>query len=382
MSDKRDYYEVLGVEKGADATTIKKSYRKLAMKYHPDQNPGDAAAETKFKEAAEAYDVLSSDEKRSKYDQFGHQAFAPGGMGGGAGFSSMEDIFSHFGDIFGGGGGGGSSFFGDLFGGGGGRRRGGPPKGRDLKIVLDLTLEEIDAGVTKSVKVQRVNTCETCTGSGAKEGTGKKTCTTCGGRGQVAKNAGFFTMASPCPTCRGAGQMLESPCASCNGSGGKRASAEIDLAIPAGVEEGVRLRVSGEGDAGPPGAQRGDLYVVIRETEHKVFQRSGPDVLTEIPFSFGQLALGAKVEIPTLRGKVDMSVPAGTQSGKVFRLRGQGLPRLEGRGRGDQLVRVFVEVPKKLTDEQKKLLQQFDELEDERTGKKSFFERITDHFSF
>ncbi|MFT7678762.1 MAG: molecular chaperone DnaJ [Planctomycetota bacterium] len=384
MSDKRDYYEVLGVPKDAEATAIKKAYRKLAMKHHPDRNPDDAGAESKFKEAAEAYDVLGDQEKRGQYDRFGHQAFSPGGQYGGGGFSNMDDIFSAFGDIFsgGGGGGGGGGIFDNIFGGGGGgRRRSGPRRGRDLKVVLDLTLEEIDTGVSKTLSINRVEHCDPCSGKGAKPGTGRKTCSTCGGRGQVAQKAGFFTMAQTCPTCQGAGESLEDPCSECNGSGGLRAQADVEIAIPAGIEEGVRLRVSGEGDAGPPGGSRGDLYVLVREVEHKIFQRSGPDVLTEVPFSFSQLALGDKVEIPTLRGKLEMTVPAGTQSGKVFRLRAQGLPRMEGRGRGDQLVRVFVQIPTKLTERQEELLREFGELENSSKGSKSFFERIADHFS-
>jgi molecular chaperone DnaJ len=376
MSDKRDFYEVLGVPKDADEGQIKKAYRKLALEFHPDRNPDNPEAEQRFKEAAEAYDVLGNAEKRSQYDQFGHAAF---GAGGGPQFSNMEDIFSAFGDIFGGGGGGGG-IFGDLFG-GGGRRRAGPGRGRDLKIVLDLTLEEIDQGAKKTVTLKRVERCAPCKGSGAEPGTSKETCRTCGGRGQVTRNAGFFSMASTCPTCRGAGEAIASPCRNCKGSGGVQDRKEIELDIPAGVEEGVRLRVTAEGDAGPPGGQRGDLYVVIRERDHKVFQRSGPDVLTEVPFSFPQLALGDKVEIPTLRGKVEMTVPAGTASGKVFRLRGLGLPRLESSGRGDQLVRVFVEVPTKLSDRQRELLVEYGEIEAERSGRKSFFERVVDYFS-
>ena len=269
--------------------------------------------------------------------------------------------------------------FGDMFG-GGGRRRSGPRKGRDLRIVLDLTLEEIASGVAKTVTLGRTEKCEPCSGSGAKKGTSKVTCSTCNGQGQVARSAGIFQVAQTCPKCQGAGQMIESPCEECNGSGGLRTKADVTIQVPAGVEEGMRLVVRGEGDAGAQGAPRGDLQVVIRETEHKLYQRSGPDLLIEVPVSFAQLALGDKVEIPTLTGKVDMSIPAGTQSGKLFRLRGQGLPHLEGRGQGDQLVRVFVEIPKKLTDRQKELLREFGELEDERTGKKSFFERILDHF--
>ncbi|MEZ6005666.1 MAG: molecular chaperone DnaJ [Planctomycetota bacterium] len=377
MADKRDYYEVLGVPKDADQTAIKKAYRKLAMQFHPDQNQGDKEAEGKFKEAAEAYDVLGNAEKRAQYDRFGHQAFAGPAGGGGAGFRNMEDIFSAFGDIFGGGGGG---MFSDLFG-GGARRRSGPRKGRDLRISLSLTLEEIASGVSKTVTLNRTERCTPCGGSGAKAGSGKSTCSTCGGQGQVARSAGIFTMAQTCPTCQGAGKVIDKPCDSCKGSGGVRAKADVTIQVPAGVEEGMQLVVRGEGDAGPEGAPRGDLLVVIQEAEHKLFQRSGPDLLIEVPVSFPQLALGDKVEIPTLTGKVDMTIPAGTQSGKLFRLRGQGLPRLEGRGHGDQLVRVFIEVPTKLTDRQKELLKEFGELENERAGKKSFFERILDHFA-
>lgn len=385
MANKRDYYEVLGVSKDADQGAIKKAYRKLAMQHHPDRNQGDKDAETKFKEAAEAYDVVGNGEKRAQYDRFGHQAFAGGAGQGGhpGGFNNMEDIFSAFGDIFGGGGGGGG--FGSMFGGGGGggrgRRPGGPSKGRDLRIVLDLTLEEIAEGVEKTVTLGRTEKCSPCTGTGAKKGTKKTKCTTCGGQGQVARNAGIFTMAQTCPRCKGQGEMIETPCPECKGTGGVRDKADVKIQVPAGVEEGMRLVVRGEGDAGSAGGPRGDLQVVVRETEHKLFQRSGPDLLIEVPVSFSQLALGDKVEIPTLTGKVDMTIPAGTQSGKLFRLRNQGLPHLEGRGQGDQLVRVFVEVPKKLTDRQKELLVEFGDLEVENSGKKSFFDRILDHFA-
>ncbi len=380
MSDQRDLYEVLGVARNAEAGEIKKAYRKLALKYHPDQNPGDKQAEERFKEAADAYGILSDSQKRQQYDQFGHAAFGQG-AGMGQGFSNMEDIFSAFGDVFGGGrGGGGGGIFGDLFG-GGGRGRSGPHPGRDLKIALELTLEEIDEGVKKTVKLKRNERCNTCEGSGCKKGTSKKTCGTCNGKGQVARNAGFFSMASPCPACQGSGQTIESPCTDCRGQGGKQEKTEIEINIPSGVEEGMRLRISGEGDVGDVGAPRGDLYCVIREREHKIFQRSGPDVLTEVPFSFAQLALGDKVEIPTLRGKGEMSVPSGTKPGKIFRLREQGLPRIEGHGRGDQLVRVFCEVPTKLTDRQKELLREFAEIEEETGGKRSFFERVADYFA-
>jgi molecular chaperone DnaJ len=377
MSEKRDYYEVLGVPRDADAAGIKRAYRKLALKYHPDQNQGDPEAEKSFKEAAEAYEVLSNDEKRPQYDRFGHAAFTGPGGAGGPGFSSVDEIFRAFGDIFGGGGGG---IFGDLFG-GGRRSRGGPRRGRDLKIVLDLTLEEIDKGVERTIGLKRQEPCEACGGNGCRPGTSPTSCATCGGSGRVQRSQGFFVMASPCPACRGAGKTIADPCGNCRGAGRISAQADVEISVPAGVEDGMRIRVPGAGDAGDPGGPRGDLYCVIREREHRVFQRSGPDVMTEVPFSFGQLALGDKIEIPTLRGRVEMTIPSGTQSGKVFRLRGQGLPHLEGRGRGDQLVRVFVEVPKKLTDRQEELLREFDEIEGERTGSKTFFERIAEYFS-
>ena len=375
-SEKRDYYEVLGLERNASQDEIKRAYRKLALQSHPDQNPGDAEAETRFKEAAEAYDVLGEAEKRVKYDQFGHAAFGQGGFPGGGRFTNIEDIFDAFGDIFGGGGG----IFGDLFG-AGRRTRQGPRPGRDLKIVIDLILEEIDTGVEKTVSIRREETCETCGGNGAKPGTAPVACATCGGRGQVQRSQGFFTMATTCPRCRGAGRVIESPCLGCRGRGRVGEKSDIQIRVPAGIQDSMRIRVSGGGDVGQPGAPRGDLYVVIREKEHKVFQRSGADVMTEVPFSFAQLALGDKVEIPTLRGRVEMSIPAGTQSGKVFRLRGQGLPVLDGRGRGDQLVRVFVETPHKLTDRQKELLREFEEIEVEQSGSKSFFEKVVDYFN-
>jgi len=373
MTDKRDYYEVLGVERNADQATIKKAYRKLAMKYHPDQNPGDEAAEASFKEAAEAYDILGSDEKRQQYDQFGHQAFAQGGGFQGARFHNMEDIFSAFGDIFGGG-------LGDLF----GQRRGGPrgPRpGRDLRIVIDLELEELAEGVQRTVSLKRYEHCEPCGGTGGEDGAERTSCGTCGGRGQVQRSQGFFTMASPCPTCRGAGTVIERPCKACHGNGKVQQKSEIELNIPAGIEEGVQLRVTGQGDAGERGAPRGDLYVVIREKAHKIFQRSGPDLMTEIPCSFSTLALGEKVEIPTLTGKVELAIPAGTQAGKVLRLRGQGMPAMDTGRKGDLLVRVFVEIPTKLTDRQKELLTEFADIEQERSGNQSFFEKIANYFS-
>jgi molecular chaperone DnaJ len=379
MAVKADYYEVLGVPKDAEGKAIKSAYRKLAMKYHPDRNQGDASAEAKFKGAAEAYDVLGDKEKRAQYDRFGHQAFAGGGGGGGQGFSSMEDIFSAFGDIFGGGGGGGGGF-GDMFGGGRSRQRG-PVRGRDLRVSLELTLEEIDQGVERRIEVNRNEHCGKCKGSGGKDGSKPVTCSTCGGRGQVMRRQGFFSMASACPECHGSGEVQKNPCGDCSGEGLKPKKTEVKIDIPAGVEDGMRLRVTDEGEAGPKGAGRGDLYVDIQEAEHNIFQRSGPDVITEVPFSFGQLTLGTKVEIPTLRGRGEITIPKATQTGKVFRLRGQGLPHLQGSGKGDQLVRVYVDIPAKLTDRQEDLLREFENIETEKGGEKSFFERLIDKFS-
>jgi molecular chaperone DnaJ len=374
MSEKRDYYEVLGVERNAGADDIKRAYRKLALKHHPDQNQGDKQSEAKFKEAAEAYDVLGDPQKRAQYDQFGHRAFDAGGFGGQR-FENMDEIFSAFGDLFGGG------MFGDMF---RGRQRSGPQPGRDLKIVLDLTLEEIDSGVEKTVVLKRQDHCATCHGTGAKVGTSRTRCTTCAGRGQVQRSQGFFAMVTTCPRCGGLGEIIESPCATCRGAGKQTVKADVTINVPAGVEDGVRLRMAQAGDAGDAGAPRGDLYCLVRELEHKIFQRSGSDVLTEVPVAFTQVTLGDSVEVPTLRGRAEMEIPSGTQNGKVFRLRGQGLPVLDergqNRGRGDQLVRVFVEVPKKLNDRQKQLLKEFKEIEGKSSGNQSFFEKIVNHF--
>lgn len=369
MSDKRDYYDVLGVERRAGEEEIKKAYRKAALQHHPDRNPGDKLAEEKFKEAAEAYAVLSDPEKRARYDRFGHQAYGPGGAGGGPTFTNVEDIFEAFG----------GSIFGDLF--GGGRRRAGPQAGRDLRIELALSLEEIDTGVEKRVEIRRRELCVTCKGSGAKAGTQPVPCGQCGGRGQIYRNQGFFTMGLVCPRCRGAGTTIENPCGTCSGAGRTDQKVEIKIDVPAGVEDGLQLRVNGEGDAGDPGAPRGSLYCVVREREHKIFQRSGADVLCELPFTYAQLVLGDEVEVPTLRGRAQMTLPPGTQNGKVFRLRGQGLPPLDGRGRGDQLVRVSVEVPTRLDARQKELLREYAAIERKNSGDKSFFEKIASYFA-
>ncbi len=374
MSPKRDYYEVLGVSRDASEEEIKRAFRKLALKYHPDRNEGDKEAEEKFKEVAEAYDVLGDPEKRKRYDQFGHAGAAASDFQG-THFTNVEDVFARFGDIFG-------DAFGDFFGmGRRSTRRRGPRPGRDLRIALDLTLEEIDQGVERVVTLKRFEICDACKGTGAEDGAQQVACDTCGGTGQVRRTQAFFTVASPCPTCQGSGRVVERPCRACGGRGKVQRKSDVRIRVPAGVEDGMTLRVAGEGDAGDPGAPRGDLLCVVREKEHKLFQRSGPDVLCELPFSFTQLALGDRVEIPTLRGRVEMTIPPGTPNGKIFRLRGQGLPQLDSGRRGDQLVRVYVEIPTKLTDEQKALLKRFAEIEAERSGHKSFFEKITGYFS-
>lgn len=372
----RDYYEVLGVARGAQPDEIKRSYRKMAMELHPDRNKDNPAAVEKFKEAAEAYDVLGNAEKRQRYDQFGHQAFAGGAGGGfqGQRFSNIEDIFEAFGDVFGGG-------LGDLFGGSRRRSARGPRPGRDLRIALELTLVEIHTGTEKRVSLKRYEACDSCKGSGGEDGAKPVNCTTCGGAGQVRRSQGFFTMASPCPTCRGQGKTVDKPCKPCRGAGKIQSTEEITIQVPKGVEDGIQLRISGEGDVGDPRAPRGDLYCVIQEQEHPIFQRHGPDLIAEFPFSYTQLTLGAKVEVPTLTGRVEMTIPAGTQSGKVFRLRGQGLPALERSSVGDQLVRVFIEVPSKVTERQRELLEEFATIEAETSGNQSFYEKIKGIFN-
>ena len=375
MADKRDYYAILGVERNATPEEVKKAFRQAALKHHPDRNPGDAQAEARFREAAEAYDVLCDAEKRARYDRFGPSAFGPGGEYAGPTFTNVEDILRNFGDIFGGG------IFGEMFGGG---RRSGPQPGRDLKIALELTLAEIDQGVDRTVSLRRLEHCVTCAGKGAKPGTAVTSCKTCGGRGQIHRNQGFFTMATTCPHCRGQGSVIEHPCADCRGAGRTSQKSEVKISIPPGIEEGVRLRVPAQGDAGDAGARRGDLYCVVQEVEHEFFKRNGADLICEVPVAFAQLAIGKKgVEIPTLRGKAALDIPAGTQSGKLFRLRGQGLSQLEGGSRnkrGDLLVRVFVEVPSSLSARQKELLEEFGKIEEQRAGSKSFFERIRSTF--
>ena len=375
MPDDRDYYEILGVQKNASEDDIKKAYRRLAMKYHPDRNPEDKTeAERKFKEAAEAYDVLGDPQKRQRYDQFGKAglkgAYQPHG------FTDIHDIFSAFGDIFGGGGGG---IFDDFFGGGGRMRTRGPRRGASLRCQIVLKLEECATGVEKTVSLRRHELCTTCHGSGAKPGTSPETCKTCGGTGVVQQSQGFFSLRTTCPRCRGEGKIISDPCSTCHGSGHEVKQREIKIRIPAGIEDGTQLRMTGEGEAGDPGGPRGDLYCFIHVQEHPFFERHGSDLLTRVPVTFSQAALGGEVDVPTIHGKTTaLKIPAGTQSGQVLRLRGQGMPSVRGRGAGNLLVQVSVETPTKLTSEQKRLLRELARTEEANITpeRKSFFDKV------
>ncbi|ADE55074.1 molecular chaperone DnaJ [Coraliomargarita akajimensis] len=357
---KADYYETLGVSREATADEMKKAYRKLAVKYHPDKNPGDAAAEAKFKEISEAYDVLKDEEKRAAYDRFGHAAFQGGmggrGAGGGGGF---HDPFDMFREAFGGGGGGG--IFEEFFGGGGGRSSGGAQHGSDLRYDLEITLEEAAEGTEKEIRYKRATSCGKCSGSGAEPGSKKVTCPTCGGAGQVTSNRGFISFRQVCPTCQGAGQTVEKPCSDCRGEGRVMETSTVKVRIPAGVHTGSKLRSAGKGEAGYMGGQAGDLYIIIHVKEHELFERHDDDLFCEIPIKFTLAALGGAIDVPTLFGKGSLKIPSGTQSGTTFRLRGHGMPHLRGSGKGDMLVRVHVEVPTKLSGEQKQKLEDFAE---------------------
>lgn len=359
---KRDYYQVLGVERNADADEIKKAYRKMAVKFHPDKNPGDKTAEDKFKELGEAYEVLSNPDKRAAYDRFGHQAFAPGagmaGAGGGAG--GMHDPFEIFREVFGGrsGGGGGifSNFFDEAF---GQEERSSRGRGADLRYDMRITFEESVRGVEKEIEIAKNQTCTTCQGKGAEPGSKIITCTTCNGQGQVYVTRGFFSVAQTCPRCRGMGQTIEKPCVTCHGEGRVEKTSKIKIKVPAGVEDGTRLRSSGQGESGVRGAPTGDLYVVLHVQPHDVFQREGNDLFCSVPITFARAALGGEVKVPTLDGAAMVKIPAATPSGKVFRLKGKGVPEVQGRGVGDLHVKIYVEVPAKLTTEQKNKLQAF-----------------------
>ncbi|WP_018877328.1 molecular chaperone DnaJ [Thioalkalivibrio sp. ALE28] len=345
----RDYYEVLGVAKDASAADIKKAFRRLAMKYHPDRNPGDEEAEAKFKEARAAYDVLSDDQKRAAYDRYGHAGVdgSAGGFGGGAGTSNFSDIFE---DIFG-----------DIFGGGGGGRGQRAYRGSDLQYNLDLTLEEAVFGTEVKIRIPTTVSCEACDGSGAEPGTSPETCPTCNGVGQVRIQQGFFSVQQTCPRCEGSGKIVSSPCKSCHGKGRVQEQNTLDVKIPAGVDSGDRIRLAGQGEAGMNGGPPGDLYVQVRVKPHKLFRREGSDLHCEVPVSFATAALGGELEVPSLDGRVKLKVPAETQTGKQFRVSGKGVKSVHGGAVGDLICRVVVETPINLTKEQKQLLRQFEE---------------------
>jgi molecular chaperone DnaJ len=350
---KKDLYEVLGVNRDASDDEIKKAYKKLAMKHHPDRNPDNPKAEAMFKEAKEAYEILSEPEKRAAYDRFGHAGVDPSmGGGGSGGFGAGPNFADAFGDIFG-----------DIFGGGGGRgRQNGPYRGADLRYNLEIGLEEAARGTETRIQVPAMESCETCKGSGAKPGTQPITCTTCDGRGQVRMQQGFFSIQQTCARCHGTGRMITSPCSPCSGSGRIRRNKTLSVKIPAGIDEGDRIRLNGEGEAGSPGAPRGDLYVVIQIRAHPVFQRENNDLHCEMPISFTTAALGGEIDIPTLDGHAKLKIPAETQSGQVFRLRGKGIKALRSSGHGDLMCHVVLETPVKLTERQKELLREFDSI--------------------
>jgi molecular chaperone DnaJ len=375
---KRDYYEVLGVAKNASDEELKKAYRKLAMKYHPDRNPGDAAAEEKFKEAKEAYEMLTDADKRAAYDRFGHAGVDPnaGGGPGGAGFGNFSEAF---GDIFG-----------DIFGAAGGRGGGGGRsnvyRGSDLRYSMEITLEQAAAGFTTEIKVPSWETCDTCDGTGAKPGTKAETCKTCGGQGQVRMQQGFFSIQQTCPSCRGSGKTIPNPCTACDGVGRIRKQKTLEVKIPAGIDDGMRIRSSGNGEPGLNGGPSGDLYVEVSIKPHRVFQREGDDLHCEVPVSFARAALGGSIDVPTLNGKASFDLPEGTQTGKTFRLRGKGIRNVRSSVAGDLYCHVVVETPVKLNDRQRRILEDFEASLEEGGDRhspqsKSWMEKVRDFFN-
>ena len=383
---KRDFYDILGVTRSSSADEIKKAYRKLAIKYHPDKNPGDKEAEEKFKEAAEAYEILSNPEKKQRYDQFGHAGTSASG-GGYGGHMNMDDIFSQFGDIFGGGGG---SPFESFFGGGGGQSRGGRrvARGTNLRIKVKLTLEEIARGVEKKIKVNKQVVCNTCDGTGAKDRSSFHTCNTCGGSGSVRRVTntilGQMQTTSTCPTCNGEGTQITSKCNSCHGDGVVRGEETISINIPAGVSEGMQLSMSGKGNAAPRGGMPGDLIILIEEIPHETLQREGNNVVYDLHISFIDATLGSSIEVPTIDGKAKIKIEPGTQGGKILRLKGKGVPEVNSYHRGDQLVYVNIWTPKALSRDERDLLEKLQSSPNfkPQPGKneKSFFERMKEYF--
>jgi molecular chaperone DnaJ len=382
MASKRDYYEILQIQKNASQEEIKKAYRKLAVKFHPDKNPGDASAEEKFKELGEAYDVLFDEQKRAAYDRYGHAAFTQGGGAGGGGRGGAgHDPFDIFREVFSGGGGG--DIFEQFFGGGGGGGRGERNRGEDMRYDLQITLEEAAAGCEKDIEVSKRDRCGVCSGSGGEAGSKAVVCRDCGGRGQVLSSRGFFQMAQTCARCRGTGQIVDKPCKKCSGEGRATQPSQIKLKIPKGIEDGMKLRSTGQGEAGVRGGPNGDLYVVMHVKEHAIFDRDGSDLMCKVPISFTTATLGGEVTVPTLSGRVQLKVGAGTQSGTTFKLRGKGMPELNSSIYGDLLVQVIVEVPSKLDSEQRKKLEEFAASmgEDNSPMHKSFFEKAREFFS-
>lgn len=373
MADKRDYYEVLGVSRDASTEEIKKAYKKLAKQYHPDLNPDSKTAEEKFKEVNEAYSVLSDENSRARYDQFGHNDPGAGGFGGAGGGFDFSGFGGGFGDIF-------ETFFGGGFGGGRPQNPNAPRTGNDLRVDIEIEFEEAAKGVEKEISITRMEACTACHGSGAKDGTKRKTCAKCGGSGQIRVNQntafGQFQTVRSCPACGGSGSIIEEPCPSCNGSGRVRQKRKLKVNVPAGVDTGSRLRMQGEGEGGVNGGPAGDLYVYVTVRPHKYFRRDGDNVYLEQPISFTEAALGAEIEVPTLEGKVKLEIPEGTQTGTTFRLRGRGFPKLRGYGKGDQHVRVKISTPTRLNHEQKELLKKFADSFNQTEDKKGFFGKV------
>ncbi|MFI5353465.1 MAG: molecular chaperone DnaJ [Candidatus Binatales bacterium] len=371
--NKRDYYEVLGVPRGAGEDDLKKAYRRLAIQFHPDRNPGDKHAEESFKELNEAYQILSDPERRAQYDRYGHAAFQGAQGGGFSGFDFTQGFEEVFSDIFG-----------DFFGTGRGRSRSRTRRGDDLRYDLEIEFEEAARGAEKVVKFQRLANCDACDGSRARGGAGGvRTCPNCRGTGQVRTQQGFFSIATTCGQCRGEGSIIADPCPKCQGQGRIRKPQSISVKIPAGVDNGSRLKLRGEGEAGFAGGPQGDLYVVIHVREHSMFARQDNDVVIEVPVSFPQAALGAEIEVPTLEGKVKLKIPSATQSGKVFRLKGKGIVDLHGYGRGDQLVKILIETPRRLTARQRELLEEFAKLSGEDVNHpmaKGFVDKLKEMF--
>jgi molecular chaperone DnaJ len=375
MTTKRDYYEILSVERNASGDEIKRAYRKLAVKFHPDKNPDDPHAEEKFKELGEAYDVLMDEQKRAAYDRYGHAAFGQGGRGGG-----FHDPFDIFREVFSGAAGGGGIF--ETFFGGGAAQADGSQRGSDLRYDMQITLEEAAFGVEKEIEVRKLDTCDKCSGSGAAPGSRAITCPTCRGRGQVVSSRGFFQVSQTCPRCRGLGEVIDQPCDVCDGEGRTEKTTRIKIKVPAGIAHGSRLRSTRNGEAGIRGGDQGDLYIVVHIKEHPIFQREEDNLSCEVPISFATAALGGEVPVPTLEGKASLKVPAGTQSGQTFRLRGKGVVQVNGRERGDLFARLLVEVPSRLNSEQRQKLEEFAALcgEDNTPLHKSFFERAKEFF--